>query len=316
MENTKHFDIYQDVTDRIIALLKEGTVPWVQPWKGGRNMLPTNGSTNTPYSGVNILLLWAAGFQQSRWLTFKQVKFLKGSVRKGAKATRIVRVIPMEREEKDVDGNPVIDEETGEIKMRKFTVLKYFHVYNVEQCEGLPESLYDDVEYKDEERKTSEDVLKKVRSIADGMGIEVKLGDSAYYRPWDDQIYMPNIKSFESDEAYAATLLHELTHATGSESRLSRSGITGGAPFGSRPYANEELIAEMGSAFASAHLGINVLFQHVEQHAAYLKSWLQVLSEDKKFIFKASGEARKATEMLLSHLKTVSEEGQPKSEAA
>lgn len=315
MENSKKFDIYQDVTNRIITLLKEGTAPWQQPWKGGRNMLPTNGSTNTPYSGVNILLLWAAGFQQSKWLTFKQVKFLKGSVKKGAKATRIVRVIPMEREEKDCDGNPVIDEETGEIKMRHFSVLKYFYVYNVEQCEGLPEKLYDDVEYSDSERKTSEDVLKKVRSIAKGMGIEVKLGDSAYYRPWVDDIHMPNIKSFESDETYAATLLHELTHATGHQERLNRTGITCSAPFGSRAYANEELIAEMGSAFASAHLGINVLFQHIEQHTAYLKSWLQVLSEDKKFIFRASGEARKATEFLLSNL-SVSEEGQPKSEAA
>ncbi|ERF77434.1 ArdC family protein [Gallibacterium anatis] len=301
-------DIYQEITDRIIAALEAGTAPWLKPWNDpeGNWELPCNAVSGRFYQGVNILLLWIAaeekGYQQSKWITARAANQLGGYVRRGEKATIIASYCPIEREKLDDDGNPIYNED-GTPEMEQFAILKRYPVFNIEQCEGLPSNMFN-TEVK---AVCSNDEMKQyhiysdIRKIIDGMSLTVTMKPSskAFYHSVTDKIVMPEMKQFNSEEDFYSVLLHEMTHATGHLSRLNRDGITSGqAKFGNKIYAFEELVAEMGGAFLCAHLGFN----KVPQNAAYIESWLNILKSDKRAIIKASGFARKACEYMLETL--------------
>ncbi|WP_296615637.1 zincin-like metallopeptidase domain-containing protein [Sphingomonas sp.] len=286
--------LYDEVTTRIIGELEQGRIPWVKPWASGdaSPCLPRNAASGRRYSGINVLLLWAAsaanGWAQSCWLTFAQALALGGNVRKGERGTMIVYAdafVPRN------DGG----EHTGAAgeDARPVRFLKRFIVFNVAQCEGLPEQVA-----PGPADPVSEPVPAADRLIA-ASGIDYREGgDRAFYVPSVDMVVVPPRAAFFEPLDYYRILLHEFVHATGHPSRVGRTLTT---DFGSRDYAREELIAELGSAFLCAALGIAPTLRHAD----YLAHWLDILKADNKAIVRAASAASRAADWLLA--RTLSE---------
>lgn len=302
-------DLYQAVTDKIIAALEKGTPPWKKPWrslnKTVSGSLPCNALTGRRYNGVNVLLLWMAaeekGYSANRWLTYRQAGESGGHVKTGECASLAILFKPFQVQAEDKDGNPLRDSH-GDTLMVERAILKSMPLFNVDQCEGLPEQVSgiastplttEEVEGVDAE--TSNRVLSILN--ATGVNICYRSQNQAFYQPVADSITLPLARQFFTKADFWSTLLHELVHSTGHQKRLAREGIIRNfGRFGDETYAFEELIAEVGSAFLCAELGI---FGEV-QHESYVASWLKVLKEDKRAIFRASRQAREACEFLLN----------------
>ncbi|WP_131525990.1 ArdC family protein [Shewanella oncorhynchi] len=277
----KKVDMYQVVTAQIIAALDKGVKPWVCPWQ--RNSigagLPINFDTKKAYSGINVLLLWAAafdaGFSSNQFLTYNQANNLGGQVRKGEKGTSIIFYKSWEKEN-----------EQGEKEV--IPMLKSFTVFNVEQIDGLNVE-----EVKGFNVNNSFDAIDHVESFINKTGANiVEQGDKAFFRPSTDNIVLPTRERFSNSLDFYCTALHELTHWTGAKSRLDRIK---GSRFGSDDYAFEELIAELGASFLMAELNIS----GDVQHESYIASWLTQLKNDKRYIFKAASAASKAHQYLI-----------------
>lgn len=308
-KRTERTDLYQQVTDKIIAALEKGTVPWRKPWrmvdKPNGSSLPANAVTGRQYSGVNIPLLWMAaeerGFSSDRWLTYLQAQQLGGHVRQGETSSLAVVYKKFEKQATDLGGNAVFDDE-GNPLMEPRSMLKTLQLFNIQQCEGLPlEISGKSVSLMSEEEieTLSPPVVNRVIEIFNSTGVSVAFLEQnrAFYRTTTDDIVMPTSGQFYTEADYWATLLHELIHATGHEKRLNREGITSSSrKFGDPVYAFEELIAEMGSAFLCAELGV---YGEV-QHESYISGWLAKLKEDKRALFSACRKAREATDFLLN----------------
>ncbi len=289
--------LYDEVTARIIAELEAGRIPWVQPWSsaacggaggsGAIPCLPRNALTSRSYSGINILLLWASalasGWERPGWLTFRQAIAAGGNVRKGEHGTQVVyadRFTPETEKER-------ARESGGEA--RSIAFLKRFTVFNVAQCEGLPDDIMPQPVALPER-----EILPVAEVLIAASGVDFRVGgDKAFYAPGADFVQVPPQQAFHDQVNYYRTCLHELTHATGHKSRLGRD-LTNG--FGSKDYAREELVAEMGSAFLCASLGI----VPTVRHADYVGAWLEVLREDARAIFRAASMASKASDWLLA----------------
>ena len=261
--------------------------------------MPVNALTGKPYTGVNVLLLWLtadeAGYASNHWLTYRQAQQLGGHVRKGEVATLAVIYKDWKRQAVDEHGNRLTDSE-GEPLMETVPVLKANPLFNVGQCDGLPEHLMVKAEGR-ADVLPADTISERVLPVLNGSGVSVSSlpQDRAFYRPDTDRIVMPLSSQFDSVADYWTTLLHELVHSTGHEKRLRRAGISSFAGRKSPEYAFEELIAEMGSAFLCAHLGI----AGDVQHESYIDGWLNVLKSDKKALFRACRQAREASEYLL-----------------
>ncbi|EKQ2080632.1 DUF1738 domain-containing protein [Salmonella enterica] len=302
------------VTDRIIAALEQGTAPWRRPWTsadaGCSGGLPSNALTGRCYSGVNVLLLWMAaeegGYTSDRWLTYRQAQEAGGQVRKGETGSLAVIYKDWTKLAEDEHGNRLYDTD-GSPLTETVPMLRQLHLFNVAQCDGLPEHMQAP-QPDDGTQRPVEDYavvsparLADVQKMLEATGVQLgsRYQSQAYYRPVADTIVMPLTSQFDSEADYWATLLHEMVHSTGHGKRLDREGITSSSRrHGDRVYAFEELIAETGSAFLCAQLGI---FGEV-QHESYIDSWLQVLRSDKKALFRACSKAREATEYLLAPL--------------
>lgn len=279
----------QEVTDKIIAELEQGRFPWVQPWGRAKSglELPKNAATGRRYSGVNILILWGAviekGFAAQRWLTFRQALDLGGNVRKAERGTTVCfadRFIPKAELER-------VQKEGGEPEAVPF--LKRFTVFNVEQCDGLPASASAAAPMLPERQ-----IIPHAEALIAATHADFRIGgERAFYVPSADYIQVPPQPAFFEQINYYRTCFHELGHWTGHPTRLDRdqSGANG-----SKSYAREELVAEMASAFVCASLGI----VPTVRHADYLASWLDVLREDNRAIFRAAGQASKAADFLLA----------------
>jgi antirestriction protein ArdC len=280
-------DIYSEITAKIIAQIEAGVLPWVQPWAGGPALsLPKNASTKKPYSGVNILLLWdalfARGFERNQWLTFKQALGLGGAVRKGETGTTAVYadsfVPKKEQEAASASGEDA----------RRVAFLKRFTLFNIAQCDGLPADLFAAVG-----PVSDVDPLPDAESLLAASGATIQRGgEQAYYNTGEDFIRIPEQSSFFAPINFYRTALHELTHWSGHKSRLARD-FSG--RFGNEAYAREELVAELGSAFLCASLGI----VPTVRHADYIGNWLAVLKNDSRAIVSAASHASKASDFLL-----------------
>jgi antirestriction protein ArdC len=175
-------------------------------------------------------------------------------------------------------------------------MLKYYNVFNIEDIEDIDIQI-PEVDIKEHERIAKCEQL--VKSVSNAPQYVFEDANRAYYNLISDKLNMPAIGQFETAADYYCTFFHELCHATGHQSRLNREGITKLNPFGSPEYSREELTAEMGASFLSAHVGIN--YDGItENSAAYLQGWLKVLKADKKLIFKAAAEAQKAADYILN----------------
>jgi len=282
------FDIYQLVTDEIITMLKTGVVPWRSPILGRQNAgFPKNTNTGREYRGINRFLLgftaWQRGYDSSYWLTFNQAKDRGSSIRKGEKSSIVVFWKHYE----------TTDAETGEPVNIPF--LRYYRVFNVEQCEGIEAP--DAIPYTPTDFKPIETAEAIVRGYIDGPTIEHR-GVRAFYQPSNDVVQLPEQSRFASTEDYYATLFHELAHSTGHSKRLDRGLDTNLQPFGSPDYGKEELVAEMAAAFLSAHTEIKPIT--IENQAAYIGGWMKQLKQDKRLVVVAAGAAQRAADRIFS----------------
>lgn len=280
-------DIAQEVTDRIVAELAKGIVPWRKPWTV-KGLFPTSLQTGKAYRGINALLLsfeaQVKGYGQNLWATYKQANALGGSVKKGEKGTHVVfwRITP-----DTVDAS-------GEITQKGFPMLREFVVFNVAQCENL--TIPPRFEAPVRTWSDSEALDRIVAGYANAPAIKHAASEGAFYVPATDSITLPPKDSFGSLTGYADTLLHELTHSTGHASRLNRFDDNNQpARFGSPVYAKEELVAEIGSMMLMGHAGLE---PDTENTAAYIGSWLKALQNDKRLIISAAQQASKAVALI------------------
>ena len=288
--------LYAEVTARVIAELEEGRLPWVQPWDSAACgcTMPHNAATGRRYSGINVLILWAAviegGYAAQRWLTYRQAQTAGGNVRRGEKGVTVCyadRFTPKGEEARAQDEDR---------EARQVAFLKRFTLFNVDQCEGLPEPLTGVPEAPAEIA-----ILPAVQALIEASGADVRIGGvEAYYSPGADFVAVPPQGAFHEPINWYRTALHELGHWTGHRNRLDRNQRGG---FGSADYAREELVAEMASAFTCASLRI----QPTVRHADYVGSWLAVLREDERAIFRAASQASKAADWLLAFDRAVGE---------
>lgn len=269
--STNKRDHRQEVTDTIVSLLEQGVAPWQKKFSAR----PPEGINGNVYRGGNALYLTALssqrGYDDNRWMTYKQAQERGWQVRKGEKAT-VVEFWQFSRKEKQPDGTE------KEIPLER-PFAKYYNVFNASQIDGVPPLPKRDL-------SEFEALANAEKLLADsGAVIKHSLEDRAFYKPSTDEIQLPNKAQFETPIDYYATATHELAHWTGHESRLNRD-LTGG--FGSENYAKEELRAEIASMFIQGELGIP---HNTENHASYVGSWIKALKEDKNEIFKASKDA-------------------------
>lgn len=287
-------DVYQSVTDRIIKALENGVSPWVKPWtegeqQTGNSLLPSNAISGNNYRGINTMLLWGEqvekGYQSNTWVTYKQAGELGGNIIKGEKSTSIIYFQMLKRKDPDT-GEPV-----------QIPMLKQYYVFNLEQCENITSK-------KVKIPEALEIGYTNALDFASRTGADIKHGgNEAFFTRQFDFIRMPHQEQFKTMADYDGTLLHELTHWSGHKSRLER---VFGARFGDNAYAFEELVAEIGSAFLCAQLGVTNANNHTDlQNESYLAGWLKVLKSDKKAIFKASTLAQKACDFLIEEATSV-----------
>lgn len=270
------FDIHQQITNTIIEAMEQAKGTGKRLWDS-QPSLPLNFTTNTPYQGINTLILWAAGlkhgYRSPYWLTYKQAAERGGQVRKGEHGETCVFYKPWEQEQ-TVAG--------GETEIKRGAVLKSFRVFNLDQVDGITAPA--------KEERPAFVTIEAAERLLSASPARVEIGGTqAFYRPSDDTIHLPARAAFIHAEAFYSVALHEMTHASGHPSRLARD-FSG--RFGTEAYAFEELIAELGSAFLNADLGI--LNTTLPDHADYLASWVRILKSDKKAILTAAAQAAKA----------------------
>ncbi|SMD13023.1 zincin-like metallopeptidase domain-containing protein [Rhizobium sp. RU36D] len=284
-------DMYTRITDRVIEDLASGVRPWMKPWSAGNTdgritrPLRHNGQ---PYSGMNVLLLWSEqisrGFGSSMWMTFKQALELGAAVRKGETGSTVVFASRFTKSEDNGKG--------GEVD-REIPFLKAYSVFNVEQIDGLPEHYHTQPEPVEDPIARIENADRFFRNTD---AIIRHGGNQAYYSPVMDYIQMPPFEAFKNAASYYATLSHEATHWTAAEKRVGRDLSRYAKDRSER--AREELIAELGSCFLCADLGIVPEIEPRPDHASYLQSWLKLLAGDKRAIFQAAAHAQRATAFL------------------
>jgi antirestriction protein ArdC len=238
---------------------------------------------------VNVFLLHAMMYESPCWLTFNQAKELGGHIKQGEKASPVVFWKWLEVAD--------ADKPTGK---KTVPFLRYYWVFNVAQCEGIPQDKIPALNGS----KREHTAIAEAEQIVAGMSKRPEIQNKwprAFYSPDGDFVGMPQPELFRSGEDYYSVLFHELTHATGHESRLNRKGVSGSdglwSAFGSTPYASEELVAEMGAAFLCGQSGI--VERTIDNSAAYVQAWLQRLKDDRRLVVHAAAQAQKAADFIL-----------------
>lgn len=277
-------DLYVEVSSRIVAELEAGAAPWIKPWSAtpGANT-PCNAVTNRPYSGCNVVLLWmaqAAGYHTPRFLTFKQALDLGGHIRKGERGTKIYFVKQLQVRDTSADDDTVT---------RIVPMLREYTVFNLDQCEDLPDSVTTGKPMRVRNPDARDDLADEFL-YSTGADIREGHGEASYV-PSRDFISMPAFEAFKSADHFYNAAFHEVIHWSGHARRLDRDLKN---RFGSRKYAAEELVAELGAAFLCAEFG----FDGDLRHAGYIATWIELLKADKRAFFTACSQASKAADYL------------------
>ncbi|MFT4687356.1 MAG: antirestriction protein ArdC [Bdellovibrionota bacterium] len=292
-------DLYQVVTDKVIALLEAGTVPWQRSWN--QYGLARNYATGHVYTGINAFLLnFFPSFDVPFYLTYKQAQALGGQVRKGAKAETVYffKTLYKDADGKNLKPAQVTKRGAGDKFVKAIPMPRTFHLFNIADVDGIDFDIPELKENPSAPIEACDNFMASLQAVPEVCHDDL---NHAYYTPKADRINMPPLPRFHSPEAYYKTLFHETTHSTGHDSRLSRPGIT--LPKeqrkpGSETHAQEELIAELGAVYLCHHAGITR--QPLQENAAaYIDGYLGLLKNDKRFLFQASSQAQKAVNFLL-----------------
>ncbi len=293
--HTSKPDVYERVTSAIIASIENGAGDWQCPWSQSQAM-PANACTGHRYRGINVVMLWLASGEHGwphGWASYKQWRDAGAQVRKGERGTIVVFYKTLDRDKRD-DSGAVVTGNNGEPEVDHIRIARAFTVFNAAQVDGYePEPV--------PERPLFERIEGAETFVTNTRAIVRHGGEQAYYRPSADFIQMPDREAFTgtdtstAQEGYYGTLLHELTHWSGTEKRCARDL---GKRFGREAYAAEELVAELGAAFLCSDLGITS--QPRPDHAQYIGHWLGILKSDKRAIFTAAAKAQQAAEFLAS----------------
>jgi len=277
--------LYERIAEQIRTQLAEGVLPWHRPWAVDPNARVSKPlrENAVPYQGINVLILWGAaldkGYASPFWMTYRQAQSIGAQVRRGERATHIVFAKTAKKTETD---------EFGDESQVLLHVRRVYAVFNADQIDGLPEKYVPEIpDVNPDERDAACDAW------FDSLGIDIRYGgERAYYAPGPDRIQMPPFQTFESAQAFFSTLAHESVHSTGHRDRLDRRFGAQGTP----EYAREELVAELGSAFLCADLGI--ASSPRADHASYVASWLKLLEDEPRAVFDAATQAQQAVEFL------------------
>ena len=289
-------DLYQEVTNKIIAMIEQGVAPWRRTWS--TYGMARNYATGHVYTGINLILMNNTPHSIPYFMTFNQVQEQGGKVRKGAKAEMVIYFNVYYKDGADrtltKEQARVCSDRGEEIQVLKF--IKYYNVFNIADIEGIDFKI-SEIDLRPNEK------IAMCECIIDQMPkrpvLKIIDGSRAFYSTTYDFVVMPPIAQFETAEDYYATFFHELTHSTGHASRLAREEVMNPQLFGTKPYSREELVAEMGASFLCSSVQID--YDYItENSAAYLAGWIQVLKEDSKIIFKAAAEAQKAADYILN----------------
>lgn len=288
-------DLYQELTDRILAKIAEGVAPWRRPWSSAKTSPAKNMATGHVYTGINFFILnFLSPYEVPYFASFKQVQRLKGKIRKGAKSERVYFYT---KYYKDGNGKRISEAKAekmgGTVECVQF--LRYYNVFNVEDIEGIDWEL-PQVQLTPHQRLANCEAI--CANYPGGPEVVEEVGHEAFYNPARDVVNMPILERFDSPESYYVTLFHELAHSTGHAKRLGREGVTGDRAKWTA-YGQEELIAEFSAAFLATHAGISC-DRELGNNASYLSGWTNAIKADKKLIFKAAAAAQKATNYVLA----------------
>ena len=288
----KRSEIYQKVTDSIIAQLESVNVnDYNKPWFAQGSQAPVN-LRGTPYRGINSLLLSMSGYDSNVWGTFKQWKEKKCTIIKGQKATMVVLW-------KFFKGKKDKNEPDSDDNQFQSCMVRYFNVFNSTQVDGdYARSVEEKQVVELEDHKPIEIAENYVNDYLKRESVKRTTTPQAYYSPASDSISMPALESFVSPFHYYSVFAHEIAHSTGAKTRLDRD-LSG--KFGGKGYAFEELIAELSSAMVCTTLGLQA--KPRVDHAQYIKSWLKALNDDNSFIISAASQAQKASDFALNEVK-------------
>lgn len=287
--------LQQQLAEQFLHILEEEKLDWKKEWSGlsGR---PYNPVSKTVYHGSNyfslLLTSMAKGYQDPRWCTFAQIKEQGWTLKAGkGQSAKIEFWYPYDREQKKAISWQEFREAGGQINDRYQLFSRAYSVYNGDMIVGIP---------KLEVTQNEIQPVELVDTISGSMGVSISYhkSDQAFYRPVEDRIYLPYRQQFHSEYAYASTALHELSHATGAEHRLNRKQ---GGEFGTEPYAYEELVAEISSCFLSSELPMGQTEEHLQNHKAYVQSWIQGIKEQPDALFRAVKDAEQAAVYLEYH---------------
>ena len=279
--------VYEIVTERIVAMLEKGVIPWRRPWKGAA---PQNLITRKPYRGINSLILGFSG--SSFFLTFNQARAIGAHIKKGALGLPVVFWKFLDRKSSEQLQE---DEESTRTKNRRTPLLRYYTVFRMEDVEGIPEN-----KLPESIKASAVEPIEQAERIVENMPQRPEIyygGNSAFYKPSADSVTVPVKGAFGKIEEFYSTLFHELTHSTGHPSRLARKSLEAYAPFGSADYSREELVAEMGAGFLCASCGIDN--STLENSASYIDHWMKALKADPRAVIVAAGQAQKSADFIL-----------------
>ena len=280
------FDIYAAISDRIISELEKGSIPWEKPWVtvgASPADYAVSYATGKPYSLLNQMLLGEPG----EYITFNQVQAAGGKVKKGEKSRMVVFWKWLK-----------VKDEQAENGEKEIPFLRYFNVFHVNQCEGLPDKAHKPATLPADPASADETAEKIIREYLQREGVTLThtSGDRAFYRPATDTVTLPEMDQFKSTAEYYSTAFHELTHSTGHSKRLNRLDMT--AFFGSEEYGKEELVAEIGASALVNRAGLETA-SSFRNNVAYVQNWLKAIKKDKKLIVSAAGKAEKAVALIL-----------------
>lgn len=284
-------DVKAEIAMMLIEAMKTNNTPWQRPWSA-QAMRPMNITSGNSYRGVNRWLLSLAGREDARWATYEQARKAGWQVRRGEKGSPVVKLVEFEgKGEPDAVAEPGAD---GQASKKMFALRRYV-VFNAEQIDGVPPLPQRDVVEESETIVKAEAVLTALKET----GLRMREGgDRAFYQPAQDLIQIPPAASFHSVYDKWATILHECAHSTLAPNRLARKEALH-ERWGDEAYALEELRAEICSAIMAAETGVPMSQAHIDNHAAYLNSWIKAISNNPMALFSAAKDAELMSAYML-----------------